>query len=72
MKKKPPPPEPDLSRKIREAGIKIGAALSSRMGAFIMDASSACAGLDQKELYRQLSVRGNIMLKAFSEDMGKI
>ena len=57
---------------VREAGIKIGAAISSRMGAFVMDASSACAGLDQKELYRQLSARGEIMLKAFREDMEKI
>jgi predicted XRE-type DNA-binding protein len=56
----------------REAGIKIGAAISSRMGAFVMDASSACAGLDQKENYRQLSARGEIMLKAFREDMEKV
>ena len=57
---------------VREAGIKISAALSSRLAMLVNDAAGSLAGLDEKELHRQLAGRVNIVLKAFHEDLEKV
>ena len=54
---------------VREAGIKISAALSSRLAMLVNDSAGALAGLDEKELHRQLAGRVNTVLKAFKEDL---
>jgi hypothetical protein len=38
----------------------------------VNDAAGALAGLDEKELHRQLAGRVNTVLKAFHEDMEKV
>lgn len=57
---------------VREAGVKIGAAISSRLAMLVNDAAGSLAGLDEKELHRQLAGRVNIVLKAFHEDLEKV
>ena len=57
---------------VREAGIKISAALSSRLAMLVSDSAGALAGLDEKELHRQLAGRVNSVLKAFKEDLEKV
>jgi phage terminase Nu1 subunit (DNA packaging protein) len=57
---------------VREAGIKISAALSSRLAMLVNDSAGALAGLDEKELHRQLAGRVNSVLKAFKEDIEKV
>jgi phage terminase Nu1 subunit (DNA packaging protein) len=57
---------------VREAGIKISAALSSRLAMLVNDSAGALAGLDEKELHRQLAGRVNTVLKAFKEDLEKV
>lgn len=57
---------------VREAGIKISAALSSRLAMLVNDSAGALAGLDEKELHRQLAGRVNSVLKAFKEDLEKV
>lgn len=57
---------------VREAGVKVGAAISSRLAMLVNDAAGSLAGLDEKELHRQLAGRVNIVLKAFHEDLEKV
>ena len=57
---------------VREAGVKIGAAISSRLAMLVNDSAGALAGLDEKELHRQLAGRVNSVLKAFKEDLEKV
>ena len=57
---------------VREAGVKIGAAISSRLAMLVNDAAGSLAGLDEKELHRQLAARVDRVLKAFHEDLEKI
>jgi len=57
---------------VREAGVKIGAAISSRLAMLVNDAAGSLAGLDEKELHRQLAARVNTVLKAFHEDLEKV
>jgi len=57
---------------VREAGVKIGAAISSRLAMLVNDAAGSLAGLDEKELHRQLAGRVNTVLKAFHEDLEKV
>ena len=57
---------------VREAGVKIGAAISSRLSTLVNDADGPLAGLDEKELHRQLAARVNTVLKAFHEDLEKV
>ncbi len=57
---------------VREAGVKIGAAISLRLSTLVNDADGSLAGLDEKELHRQLAARVNTVLKAFHEDLEKV
>jgi phage terminase Nu1 subunit (DNA packaging protein) len=57
---------------VREAGIKIGAAISSRLAMLVSDAAGALAGLDEKELHKQLAGRVDSVLRAIREDMAKV
>ena len=57
---------------VREAGIKISAALSSRLTMLANDAASSLAGLNERELHRQLAGRVDSVLRAFHEDMEKV
>ena len=57
---------------VREAGIKISAALSSRLAMLVSDSAGALAGLDEKELHRQLAGRVDSVLRAFHEDLEKV
>jgi len=57
---------------VREAGVKIGAAISSRLAMLVNDAAGSLAGLDEKELHRQLAGRVDSVLKAFHEDLEKV
>lgn len=57
---------------VREAGIRIGAAISSRLAMLVNDSAGSLAGLSEKELHRQLAGRVNTVLKAFHEDLEKV
>jgi len=57
---------------VREAGVKIGAVLSTRLAMLVNDSAGALAGLDEKELHRQLAGRVNSVLRAVREDMAKV
>jgi hypothetical protein len=57
---------------VREAGVKIGSALTARLAMLVNDAAGALAGLGEKELHRQLAGKVNTVLKAFKEDLEKV
>jgi phage terminase Nu1 subunit (DNA packaging protein) len=57
---------------VREAGVKIGAVLSSRLTMLANDAASSLAGLNERELHKQLAGRVDSVLRAIREDMAKV
>jgi len=57
---------------VREAGVKIGAVLSTRLTMLANDAASSLAGLNERELHKQLAGRVDSVLRAVREDMAKV
>ena len=57
---------------VREAGVKIGAVLSTRLTMLANDAASSLAGLNERELHKQLAGRVDSVLRAIREDMAKV
>jgi len=53
------------ARQVYEDGVRIGQILTARIEAFVSEASGACAGLDERNLQRELHGRTQMLLREF-------
>ena len=53
------------ARQVFEDGVRIGQILTARIEGFVAEASGACAGLDERNLQRELHGRTQMLLKEF-------
>ena len=53
------------ARQVFEDGVRIGQILTARIEGFVAEASGACAGLDERNLQRELHGRTQMLLEEF-------
>ena len=53
------------ARQVYEDGVRIGQILTARIEGFVAEASGACAGLDERNLQRELHGRTQMLLEEF-------
>jgi hypothetical protein len=60
------------AREVYEDGLRIGQILTAKIESFVAEASGACAGLNERDLQRELYRRTQDVLRSIKEQLSKV